>query len=398
MALFKGLFGDKFQETWRGTSDKAGLADKLGVLGVGISQLSAGQAPNIMPAWQAVEDRRAKRKLSESMANPDLLAGFSPEQQSMLAMMPPELAQQVIMEKVFAPPPAPPKPEYREFGGDLYDMSSGTPQVVLSSPDAPAVVAPMPMSAEDKAMWGLGEGTYVMDQKTMTPVLVEGTLPAGAPGSVPGEFGLNPILGRDADGNTVIMQLGKDGTAVATKLPEGITPDIGLKAFETAQGNALGKGAGETQADAAAALPGVSGLAGLVDDQVKSLKEDPYLGEMLGPIDSRMPNVTEDAARVQGKIDQLQGGAFLQARQLLKGGGAITDIEGQKAEAAFVRMGAAQSVEDFNAALDEFNAAVQDGVKKLEAQAAGVGAAEDAKPNGASAMSDEDLLKFYGGE
>ncbi|MGL4526770.1 MAG: hypothetical protein ACRCUC_07315 [Aestuariivirga sp.] len=131
MALFGGLFGERFRENWQGTAEKAGLADKLGVLGVGISQLSAGQAPNILPAWQAVEDRRAKRKLGEAMGNPELLAGFTPEQRAMLAVMPPELAQSLIAEKIFAPPPAPLKPEYREFGGDLYDMSSGAPTVVL---------------------------------------------------------------------------------------------------------------------------------------------------------------------------------------------------------------------------------------------------------------------------
>jgi hypothetical protein len=185
------------------------------------------------------------------------------------------------------------------------------------------------------------------------------------------EFGLNPVLGRDAEGNIVVMQLGKDGTAVATKLPEGVTPDIGLKAFEAAQGTALGKGAGEAQIGAQVALPGAAGLAEQVSSQIDALKNDPYLDSMLGPIDSRLPNTSEDAARVQGMMDQLQGGAFLQARQLLKGGGAITDFEGQKAEAAFVRMNAAQKPEDFKAALDEFNYYVQQGVAKLEAQARG---------------------------
>jgi hypothetical protein len=185
------------------------------------------------------------------------------------------------------------------------------------------------------------------------------------------EFGLNPVLGRDADGNIVVMQLGKDGTAVATKLPEGVTPDIGLKAFEAAQGTALGKGAGEAQIGAQVALPGAAGLAEQVSSQINALKNDPHLDSMLGPIDSRLPNTSEDAARVQGMMDQLQGGAFLQARQLLKGGGAITDFEGQKAEAAFVRMNAAQKPEDFKAALDEFNYFVQQGVAKLEAQARG---------------------------
>jgi hypothetical protein len=53
----------------------------------------------------------------------------------------------------------------------------------------------------------------------------------------------------------------------------------------------------------------------------------------------------------------------------LKGGGAITDYEGQKAEAALARLNQAQSVEDFNAALDEFNYHVQLGLHLLQQQA-----------------------------
>lgn len=212
------------------------------------------------------------------------------------------------------------------------------------------------------------EAGYVPGTPAYQAYIATGNLPTPNGGS---EFGLNPIMGRDAKGNPIIMQLGKDSTAVVTKLPEGVTIDMGLKAYETAQGTALGKGAGEAQIEAQVALPGAAGLAEQVSGQVDALKNDPYLENMLGPIDRLLPNTSEDAARVQGMMDQLQGGAFLQARQLLKGGGAITDFEGQKAEAAFVRMNAAQSPEDFKAALDEFNYFVQQGVAKLEAQARG---------------------------
>lgn len=140
------------------------------------------------------------------------------------------------------------------------------------------------------------------------------------------------------------------------------------EAYDTGAGAAAGKGA----AEAAQALPGVAGMAALIDSQIQSLKNDPYLPNMVGPTDSRLPNISGDAARVQSKIDQLQGGAFLQARQMLKGGGAITDIEGQKAEAAFVRMNQAQNDADFVQALDEFNAAVQQGLRKLQGQAGGL--------------------------
>ena len=67
-------------------------------------------------------------------------------------------------------------------------------------------------------------------------------------------------------------------------------------------------------------------------------------------------------------MDQLQGGAFLQARQ--QPGGGNYRLRRTKAEAAFVRMSSAQKPEDYKDALDEFNFYVQQGIKKLEAQAA----------------------------
>jgi hypothetical protein len=44
---------------------------------------------------------------------------------------------------------------------------------------------------------------------------------ASAPGG--GGLSLNPIYGKDADGNTVLLQTGKNGVAAQSKLPEGVT-------------------------------------------------------------------------------------------------------------------------------------------------------------------------------
>jgi hypothetical protein len=65
-------------------------------------------------------------------------------------------------------------------------------------------------------------------------------------------------------------------------------------------------------------------------------------------------------------MDQISGGAFLQARQLLKGGGAITDFESQKAEKAFLRMNEAMNIEDYTKAMNDFLDAVRVGLPKLE--------------------------------
>lgn len=366
------LFGDKFKSQWQGDADHAGWKDKIGVLGLGISQLSAGQTPNIMPAWQAVEDRRAKRKLNDAMGNPEFVSGFTPQQQAMLSSMPPEMAQSLIMEKMFAPPKDPVKADWQTFGGDMYNMNdidsaTGKPRMTFDgqSPeqvDAGKRTADRELRRQDGMMLGYADGSPEMNNYLVT----------GKPINEGGnEAGLQPFIGLDKDGNQVMLQPTKDGTVIQSKMPDGVTPDFSAMSFEKAQGTALGKGAGETVVAATDALPGVASMAKLVDQQVQDLKSDPYLPNMLGAIDSRLPNVSSDAARVQSRIDQLQGGAFLQARQLLKQGGQITDYEGGKAEAAFIRMSTAQNEVDFKAALDEFNDAVKEGVKKLQAQAGG---------------------------
>lgn len=186
-------------------------------------------------------------------------------------------------------------------------------------------------------------------------------------GGIDSVAGLQPVWLRDEKtGQPVLGQMRKDGTVVRSGMPEG-TQAIGPYDvnFDKAAGSAAGKGTGE----ASVALPGVQHMAGKVAQQVEELKNDPYLGRMLGPVDSRLPNVSSDANRVQSKIQQLAGEAFLSARQALKGGGAITDYEGQKAEAALARLNTAQSEEDFKAALDEFNYHVQLGMHLLQQQA-----------------------------
>ncbi len=212
------------------------------------------------------------------------------------------------------------------------------------------------------------------------------------------EYGLNPVYGVDDAGNTTIMQLGKNGVATQVKLPPGfkrLTP--GVTSLNTGDSyvqidkrtgqpiaapaipiNNAGKAEqvemGQERAKAKAALPASLSMAQNINRQIEAIKNDPSLESVLGVIDSMLPSSrSEGTARVQAMIEQVKGGSFLAARQMLKGGGAITDFEGQKAEAAMVRMNQAQSPQDFKAALDEFNSAVQEGTRKLEALANGEG-------------------------
>jgi len=76
-----------------------------------------------------------------------------------------------------------------------------------------------------------------------------------------------------------------------------------------------------------------------------------------------------NTADYKARHDQLKGTVFLEAYQMLKGGGQITEIEGKKAESAMSRMDSAQSEVEYVRAAREFNQAVQAGARKLEQRA-----------------------------
>lgn len=73
------------------------------------------------------------------------------------------------------------------------------------------------------------------------------------------------------------------------------------------------------------------------------------------------------------RLDEIKGGAFLQAFNSLKGGGQITEIEGKKATEAITRMDSAQSEKEFVKAAREFQDIVRAGAERAKAQA-GAGA------------------------
>jgi hypothetical protein len=72
-----------------------------------------------------------------------------------------------------------------------------------------------------------------------------------------------------------------------------------------------------------------------------------------------------DAADFRAVLDQIGGTAFLQAFESLKGGGQITQIEGEKATAAIARLSRAQSDEEFENSLRELRDVMAAGYKRL---------------------------------
>lgn len=248
----------------------------------------------------------------------------------------------------------------------------------------------MAMQKDKPDLMGVGGAIYNADTgEWITP-------PEGVGRSEETFFG-NPIFIKDPAGNVVPAQMGNRGTLRPLDLGEGnslapptktintethqIVVDnfgneisrIPINNQQAARDTEVGKAVGQSEGAAIAGLGEAASNVRLIDTMVNDIKNDPDLPRVLGPLDSRTPNISEGAVRVQAKIDQLSGQAFLQARQMLKGGGAITDFESNKAEQAFIRLNQAQSEADFKRALDDFNSAVQEGYRKLSAKVSGAG-------------------------
>jgi len=228
------------------------------------------------------------------------------------------------------------------------------------------------------------------------------------------EYGLNPMFGVDAQGNPVVMQLNKQGQAAQTQLPAGVTLsrepeklDVGTSfilldpitrqvigqipkdlegaAAATARGGAAGKAGAEAIAELPTAIAKAEDAMNLID----SIMNDPALPGITGMIQGRLPPMTQAGTDLLPKIEQLQGKAFLEAFESLKGGGQITEIEGQKATQAMARLQRAQSDKVYREAFADLRDIIARGADRARAKAGA--------PSAVPGLSDDDLLQQYGG-
>lgn len=73
-------------------------------------------------------------------------------------------------------------------------------------------------------------------------------------------------------------------------------------------------------------------------------------------------------ADFNARLEEIQGGAFLEAYNTLKGGGSITEVEGKKATAAITRMSTAQSEKEFKTAARDFQSVLRKGIDRAKAK------------------------------
>ena len=218
---------------------------------------------------------------------------------------------------------------------------------------------------------------------------------AGFGGDVANEetFGVSPQFIRQPDGSVRAVQFGNRGTIRAQDaggVPLPIEQRfIGLdqgqqrinQAFELADPNfkaqqtfatTAAKEQGKAQGQAIANLPGLEANAAQSVNIIDQILNHPAFNSrfgLTGPLPSipGTPGADFDALR-----DQLKGQAFLQAFETLKGGGQITEVEGEKATDAISRVFNPKiTPKAARAALEEFKGIIQQGVERGRQKANG---------------------------
>jgi hypothetical protein len=217
-----------------------------------------------------------------------------------------------------------------------------------------------------------------------------------------------PLPFRDAQGNYHAIQQFTDGSTVDLSTGQPMDKSLVYDPFGYAGNKTAATVDAKTAGAARAALPGAQQARDIAQKATNALLNDTQgmaeqFGNTLGIPNQKMPFAWPGSpmARFRTELEQGGGQAFLQARQMLKGGGQITDFEGAKAEAAFSRMQLAaqnNNQEEFMQAVRDFQDAVNSGYEKLQAAANGQYAAgSPAVTGGQGGASIDDLVKKYGG-
>ena len=210
----------------------------------------------------------------------------------------------------------------------------------------------------------------------LTTYALTGNLPTGR--GAAGEVSLQPTWMQDAQGKWVLGQMTKDGTVIQSDIPDGMTVAGPYEVNATkAAGTAFGRGTGDAQFDLPAAKL-------TVDQTIDALKEirdnstgmDQNFGNIMGVPTQVVPAYPGSSmSDFRNSVTRGANLAFMQAREMLRGGGQITDFESKKAESAITDMQIAMqsgSKQQFLKALDDFEKAVKDGYAKLQSQAAAI--------------------------
>lgn len=196
-----------------------------------------------------------------------------------------------------------------------------------------------------------------------------------------------------------IIKLGEgmqtDGNGVTSELTNYGATSGGIKRQE-ASGTASGKATGDAQGNATANLGVVIDNSDRLIHQVEGVLNHPGKSRALGAM-SYLPSVRgSDASDFESRLAQIGGGAFLKQYDQIRGGGAITEIEGVKATEAINRMKTAQSEDQFDQSANDFLDVIKIGKQRSILQSQGNFGADN--PASTSAPTQSGGVKFLGFE
>jgi hypothetical protein len=227
------------------------------------------------------------------------------------------------------------------------------------------------------------------------------------------DFIRNRALKAEQLYSDITSRRGQDITAATARRGQDITLqgqalqyDPQLQA-NIAEAKAAGEFMGKSKATAAAALPGALEAAKegirLIDEMVgqaevrdksgkvitKGTKPHPGFSEYVGAtlVPGKRFLEGTDVAGFEVRQKQIEGKAFLEAFQTLKGGGAITEKEGEKGTAAIMRMNKASNEKEYTAAARELQTVLRSGMERAQAKAGNIA------PSGGGGVIDFNTLK-----
>jgi hypothetical protein len=188
--------------------------------------------------------------------------------------------------------------------------------------------------AEESHTLAQGTGIQAIGLKEQERIAGTPTAPgAAAPGAA--GAGADPRLGTSQSPQ-------RSGVPTTPPVPPGITPAKWAELQAPVQ---------------VAAIEGIQKAVPQFDDAIKAIqqaRDHPGREWGLGFFSSAATKVPGTDAYAFGKLnEQMAGKNFLNAYQLLRGSGQISNIEGEKASAAQARLATAQNPKDYDAALND---------------------------------------------
>lgn len=201
-------------------------------------------------------------------------------------------------------------------------------------------------------------------------------------------YGKTPVMGKDAQGNPVMGVVGDDGSFKQLDTG-GFVPTPGVQRVDlgTAWGilgkdgsvistipkdiagaetqKVVGKNEGEKIVGREGSLTQADEMLNAIDGLIEAPGRETMTG-MSSWVDPRNYIPGTDASNARSRLNQLQGKAFLQAFESLKGGGQITEREGLAAQNAIARLQTSQSDEEFYNSLQELRGIVANAKARIE--------------------------------